>query len=71
MDTQPRQGTSWQRWHCPPVPATAPSSAGTHKPVPCADPAGMKDSLATVVKSSYVSAALPEEDSSRETPGWA
>lgn len=36
-----------------------PSSAGIHKLISSADPAGKKDSLATVVESSYVSSALP------------
>lgn len=58
-DTLPSQGTSWQRWHCPTVPTAAPSSAGIHKPIPSADPAGRKDNLAAVVKSSNISAALP------------
>lgn len=58
-DTLPSQGTSRQRWHCPPVPTAAPSSAGTHSAGPCADPAAMKDSLAAVVESSSVPAALP------------
>lgn len=35
------------------------SSPGIHKPIPSADPADVKDSLATVVKSSSISAALP------------
>lgn len=43
----------------PSCPHSSTSSAGMHKAIPRADPAGVKGSLAAAVRSSYVSAAVP------------
>lgn len=65
-DTLPSQGTSWQRWHCPPVPTAAPSSAGIHKPIPSADPAVGKTIWLLLLKAAISQLLSHEEDSSRE-----
>lgn len=45
----------------------APSSAGTHKPRPCADPAGMKTAWPLLLRAATSQLLSHEEDSSRET----